>query len=146
MLHEAEILDVLMQNLRSAKSDCEIIARQPRSGLAFIRLRRSLKLAEGACRQAAQWREDARWLKPGLYLEQAHQIARGWLHRPTVQSKKLFTGLAAALGQMLFDLKRLEKMRSGQVGSILLPNSVPNPMARLVHAPALPMGLLAPRS
>jgi hypothetical protein len=118
-LTEAEIFDCLRENLKGAADDCDLIARFPQSGVAFDRMRKRLKLVEGACRQAAFWREDARWLQPGLKMEQAHQIARTWLHRPSVQSKKLFAGLAAALRRMHADIDRLEAMRAPRLGMIL---------------------------
>lgn len=118
-LTEQEIFDCLKSNLRSAASDCDLIARQPVSGLYFDRMRKSLKLVEGACRQAAYWRQDARWLPLGIKMEEAHQRARIWLHRPTVQSKKLFTKLGDVLRQLLRDVEGLEFLATGRVGAIL---------------------------
>ena len=118
-LTENEIFSCLKTNLRSAATDCDIIAKQPVSGVHFDRMRKSLKLVEGACRQAAMWREDARWLQPGLYAEEAHQRARLWLHRPSVSSKKLFTKLGEALRKMLADIEKMEKAATGRSGLIL---------------------------
>ena len=118
-LSEIEIFSCLRENLRGAADDCDIIAKQPRSGEMFDRMRKRLKLAEGACRQAAYWREDSRWLQVGLKMEKAHQIARTWLHRPSVKSKKLFIGLAAALRKVEKDIQRLETQRTGIMGMIL---------------------------
>lgn len=118
-LSEREILDRMKSELKSAACEADLIASHPKSGLAFGRLRASLKNAEGCCRQLAVFREDSRWLIPGVTLEKAHQIARAWLHRPSVKSKKLFTGLAAALRQMYVDLEKLETARVGRTGAIL---------------------------
>lgn len=118
-LTELEIFACLKENLRGAADDCDIIAKQPASGFYFDRMRKRLKLCEGACRQAAFWREDSRWLTVGLKMEKAHQIARTWLHRPTVKSKKLFTGLAGALRKVERDIHRLETQRTGISGMIL---------------------------
>lgn len=134
----------MKNQLRSAAADCDLIAKFPQSGEAFKRMRKSLKLVEGCCRQAAHWREDARWLSPALHMEHAHQIAREWLHRPTVQSKKLFTGLAAALRQILADLLKLETMPSGRVGSIIVPG-YGNRLVNLAgHPLRMPAGLVSP--
>lgn len=118
-LTEQEIFDCLKTNLQGAADDCDMIARHPQSGLAFQRMRSRLALAEGACKQAAFWREDARWLRIGLVIETAHQKARQWLDPATVSTKKMFTTLASALRQMLLDLKRLETGATGRTGMIL---------------------------
>lgn len=143
LLYEREIFDVMKQNLRSAAADCDMIARFPQSGVAFTRMRRSLKLVEGACRQAAQWREDARWLPAGIKMEEAHQIARVWLHRPSAHSKKMFTGLGQVLRQFLREIERLETMKTGKTGSILLPHGGEHNFA-MPHVAGLPAGLRAP--
>lgn len=119
MLTETEIFSQLRGQLSEAAEACDHVAARPESGIHFIRLRRALKLAEGCCRQAAMWRGDARWLEPGVKLEQAHQIARDWLHRPTLESKRLFVALAAALRQMTLHLAMLETAKTGRSGSIL---------------------------
>ena len=107
-------------------------------------MRKRLKLCEGACRQAAFWREDSRWLKVGLKMEQAHQIARTWLHRPTVKSKKLFTSLAAALRKVERDVERLERGRTGIMGMILpTPEAPPLRQGRPVQV-ITPRGILLP--
>lgn len=144
VLTEVEIFACMRENLKGAADDCDMIARFPQSGIAFDRMRGRLKLVEGACRQAAHWRQDARWLQPGLKMEQAHQIARTWLHRPSVQSKKLFKGLAAALRKMLADLERLETAPTHRVGMIL-PKPQPGPLrqGRPVQV-VRPSGLIVP--
>src|SRR4051812_6877983 len=100
---EPEIFSQLRNQLQEPPEACDHVAAGPESGIHFMRLRRALKLAEGCCRQAGHWREDARWFNPGVKLEQVHQKAREWLHRPSVQSKKLFVMLAATLRQMALD-------------------------------------------
>lgn len=146
MLTEREIFDRLKGCLSEAARDCDFIAIQPSSGFYFERLRKNLKLAEGCCRQAAHWREDARWLVPGLKLEHAHQIARGWLHFPSVKAKKMFHTLAAALRQMKADIVRLETMATGVAGTILPAGIDVARSSRLIlpKAPAVPAGLLMP--
>lgn len=133
----------MKENLRLAAEKADEIAKNPLSGRAFDALRTHLKLAEGCCRQAAHYRGDVRWLRPGIIIEQAHQIARAWLHRPSVESKKLFTGLAAALRKILVDLKTFEKQATGRVGSIIVPDEYRNPLVQVrgAHGGLLPMGL-----
>lgn len=144
MLTEVEILDCLGSNLMLAADRCKQIAQYPKSARPFTEMRASLKLAEGAARQAAHWRGDIRWLRPALYLEQAHQLARTWLHRPSVESKRLFKGLAAALIQMAKDLLRLETMATGTKGLILTPYAVTNPLSKIAGKTRIPVGLHLP--
>lgn len=119
VLTEREIFDQLRNQLKVAAEACDHIAGRPESGIHFMRLRSALKLAEGCCRQAAYWRSDTRWLQPGIKLEQAHQRARAWLHRPTIEAKKLFVMLAAAVRRMALDLAILETAATGRTGTIL---------------------------
>ena len=122
-LSEREIFDQMLMSLRGAIDDCVEIASQPRSGPQFERLRAKLKLVEGCCRQAAAWREDTRWLPIGITVEQAHQRARGWLHRPTVASKKLFLMLADNLRLLEKAVVGLQTKATGRKG-IILPDMV----------------------
>jgi hypothetical protein len=146
LLTEQEIFDCLGENLLKASDRARLIARYPASGRNFMELRTSLKLAEGACRQAGHWRGDARWVKVAVFLEQAHQLARGWLHRPSVSTKKLFVYLADALLRMARDLDELETKATGQHGTILTPYEASNPLTRIAHMVApgtMPSGLLS---
>lgn len=134
------------ENLLKAADRALQISKQPASGRLFHEMRTALKLAEGAMRQAAHWRSDTRWAKPAVFVAQAHQMARGWLHRPSVASKKLFVMLAQALLQMARDLDRLETMATGQKGIILTPYEAVNPLTRIAHLAApgtMPSGLLS---
>lgn len=118
-LTETEVFDQMLTSLRGAIDDCEIIARQPVSGVYFDRMRSRLKLVEGCCRQAAAFREDTRWLPVGVMMEQAHQRARFWLHRPSVQSKKLFTILADKLRLLEKATTQIRDQKTGRRGIIL---------------------------
>ncbi len=139
MLTETEIFDCLRDNLRKAEDRCKLLATHPQSGRAFTELRECLKLAEGACRQAAHWRGDERWAKIAVFVEQAHQMARGWLHRPTSSAKKLFHYLGAATHQMAYDLDRLQQMATGINGVVVNVEHAANPLTRIAHmAPRMP--------
>lgn len=152
MLTEREIFDRLTQSLKRAISLCNDIARQPKSGPQFIALRAELKLVEGACRQAAVWREDTRWLAVGIKAEQAHQYARIWLDRPTVQSKKLFTLLAAVLRRWFVELSAVRDSKVGRSGIILPESMAPGmpeqprlvlPDVQMFSPRPMPAGLIA---
>lgn len=147
-LTEKEILDRMKGCVRSAIDECLVIAAQPVSGPYFDSLRKNLKLAESCCRQAAYWREDARWLPLGLAMESAHQRARFWLHRPSVQSKKLFTKLAEVLRQLERAIVILETQKTGRRGMILpaeakAPHRDTRPVAVSGHR-VTPGGLIVP--
>ncbi len=142
-LTEKEIFDQLKTQLGVAIDECDKIAKYPASGEAFSRLRLALKLVEGCCRQAAQWRLDRRWVDIGMQFAIAHQIARNWLHRPSVESKMLFTKLAYALRANLRDLKRLETRPTGRTGAILTASG-PSRSFDLGHTGRMPAGLIMP--
>lgn len=78
-LTEVEIFDCLVSNFRMAAEDCDALAARPVSGPAYIRLRDELALIEGACRQAAAWRMDDRWLDIAAKMPTAHRLAGEWL-------------------------------------------------------------------
>lgn len=78
-LTEADIFECLSANFRLAAEDCEKLARSARKGPTYTSLRDKLELLEGACRQAAYWRQDTRWLDIGMMMEEAHKRAHEWL-------------------------------------------------------------------
>lgn len=118
-MDERQLLSGLKEHLKIAADKCFEIARQPRSGPQFEAMRRALKVCEDCCRKIGSLREDARWLPMGLRMEQAHQIARLWLHRPSVKAKKLFSGLGDQLVCFLAAVETLETARTNRIGMIL---------------------------
>jgi len=129
-LTEAEIMACLSENFRLAAEYCEDLARLPKKGPTYIKLRQSLKLLEGACRQAAHWREDARWLKIGMDMAHVHEKAGGWLRGYTDregrhisiapgQMNPLFKKLAESLRSSHAGVERLRTMKTNKVGAIL---------------------------
>ena len=113
-LTEIEIFDCLKTNLRLAAQSCDKLAVSPRKGPTYVKLREELRLAEGACRQAAFWRGgDARWLKIGLFMAEAHKRAGGWL-RGEKQAEGPRTKLSSAEMHPLF-VKLAENLRAAYV-------------------------------
>lgn len=115
---EREILVRLVENFRLAAESCEDLAVLPARGPTYAKLIEQLKLAEGCCRQVAYYREDSRWFSMGLYMEEAHKRAGGWLrmHPRTVESNvahPLFKLLAENLRAAL---KRAEELRDKATG------------------------------
>lgn len=130
-LTEAEIFDCLFDNFKSAAQDCENLARSPISGPNYLRLRESLGLIEGACRQAAVWRQDSRWYDIGLYMAEAHKRAGTWLRgykdpntgqkRYMTQAERFrnFTMLANNLRSGQRRAEEFKNKKTGRVGMIL---------------------------
>lgn len=148
-LTETEIFDCLSDNFRLAAEDCDKLARLPRKGPTYSDLRTRLELLEGACRQAAAWREDARWLRIGLFMAETHKRAGGWLRGikagpgPRVKiapghMHPLFVKLAENLRAMQARADELRTKATGKVGAIL-----PEPEAA-PHRDTTPVGWRRP--
>lgn len=144
-LTEREIFDCLAVNFRLAAEHCENLARLPRKGQTYIELRKELRLLEGACRQAAAWREDARWLRVGLYMAETHRRAGDWLRgikqpgggwRPIAEGQRhpLFMKLAENLRAAQVKAEGLRDRVTGRRGMIL-PKPFPGP-----HRDTRPVG------
>jgi len=78
-LSEREIFDCIAENCRLAAENCDKLAARPISGPAYLELRDQLALIEGACRQAAAWRGQDKWLDVAQYFPIAHKMAGEWL-------------------------------------------------------------------
>jgi hypothetical protein len=78
-LTETEIFDRMTGCLKAAVSDCIDLSKAPRKGSIYDRLRKNLRLAGNCCRQAAQWREDARWLNFDKQITHCIKLAGDWL-------------------------------------------------------------------
>jgi hypothetical protein len=111
---------------------------------------------EGACRQAAAWREDARWLQIGLYMAEAHKRAGGWLrgYKDATGTKiklaeghlhPLFVKLAENLRAAEAKAEQVRNAKTGRLG-IILPRQMPAPHreTRPVHISR--SGLILPPS
>jgi hypothetical protein len=129
-LTEAEIFSCLVTNFRLAAEHCDDLARLPKKGPTYLKFRAELKLIEGACRQAAYWRSDARWLQIGLMMEEAHRRAGDWLRgvkgpdghrRPIPQGTlhPLFVKLAENLRLGLARAQEFKDKKTGRMGAIL---------------------------
>lgn len=144
-LTETEIFDCLSDNFRKAAEHCENLAKLPRKGSSYTALRESLKLIEGACRQAAMWREDARWLRIGLMMAEAHERAGLWLRGiklPSGQRVKiaeghmhpLFMKLAEHLRSFHRKADEFKTQSTGRIGTILpAVQAAPHRDTRPVH-------------
>ena len=105
-LTEVEIFDRMTGCLKAAVSDCIDLAKSPRQGSIYDRLRKNFRLAGNCCRQAAQWREDARWLNFDKQLTACHKMAGDWLrgyHDPQGR-RQLYN--AAQVGELFFKLSQ----------------------------------------
>lgn len=129
-LTEHEIFDRMIGCLKAA-IDCSVqLAVSPLRGYHYDRLRKNLRLAGDCCRQAATWREDARWLQHDKNLTEAHRRAGDWLrgyrdeagqriHYSRGDIHKMFTMLAQVLAQLHNAALGLRDKATGKRGMIL---------------------------
>ena len=136
-LTEVEIFDCLKSNFRLAAQCCDDLARLPKKGPTYRRLRDHLKLIEGSCKQAAAWRQDARWLRIAFMMGEAHKRAGAWLRGTKMPDgtrvktadghlHPLFLGLAENLRK---GYAVAESFRTGKVNKVgmILPKPLPGP-------------------
>lgn len=157
-LSEREIFDRMSGCLRDAVSCCVQISKNRRRGALYDKLRKNLKLAGDCCRQAAYWRQDARWLPIDTLLAEAHKKAGDWLRgykdpysgARTMLAPKLVNDLFFKLAQQLAALHNavadLRDKRTNRVG-LILPQPRAEPGVR--HRPqrvTLPPGMIARKS
>ena len=144
-LTEREIFDRLTCSFKAAAEACEDLAKLPRKGPTYVRLRAELRLIEGCCRQASAWREDTRWLQIGLQMAEAHKRAGDWLRGiklPSGVRVKLAEGQIHPLFKTLSEhLRSCERIAiqyrdsaTGRLGMIL-PRALPAP-----HRDTRPVG------
>lgn len=156
-LTEVEIFDCLKTNLRLAAQSCDKLAVSPRKGPTYVKLREELRLVEGACRQAAFWRGgDARWLRIGLFMAEAHKRAGGWLRgekQPdgtrvrvaAAEMHPLFVKLAANLRAAYVKAEEYRTKRTNRIGPILpIVQPPPHRETRPVGYQPSPGGVLMP--
>lgn len=150
---EREILSRLKEVFKRAAEHCDKLAVLPARGPTYRKLREDLQIAENCCRQVAYYRDDARWLQVGLYMEEAHKRAGGWLRDKSMPrtpnsnlAHPLFLKLAENLRAGAKSAERLETLATGRVGQIL-----PKPMrapdrtqGRLVQVRKSPGGIIIP--
>ena len=147
MLTEQEIFDCLRDHFRSAIRYCEALAREPRKGSNYRALRADLKKIEGAARQAATWRSDARWLRISFMMGEAHKRAGEWLRgvrKPGVRGRiplapghlhPCFMGLAENMRKGLVIAEGYRTRATQVVGRPILPRPLEGP-----HRDTRPVG------
>lgn len=145
-----EIFDCLRTNLRQAAEEARQLAWHPRRGPLYLAMCRHVGLAEGACRQAAVHREDARWLTLGMALSGVPKRAGRWVRgmpsrAARVEAHRLFLKLGETLDKMAYDFDQLRDMATGRIGMIL---PEPPPVSRETRPVSvrLPSGLIVPSS
>lgn len=124
-LSEAEIFDRLRTSLRSAADLCEKLASEPSQGPNYLAIRDELDLIEGASRQAAYWRGDARWLRFGY--EMARFQARIGDAIRSHMARDIFKAMAVKIRDALAEADQLRTARTGRRG-LILPKPQPGPL------------------
>ena len=142
-LSEGEIFACLTENFRLAAESCEKLAWHAKRGPTYRRLMDELKLCEGACRQVAQFRGDARWLQIGLQMHEAHGRAGRWLRMYVAKDSRkvahpLFMQLAACLRWGQASAEKMRTAATGRVG-LILPASKSAP-----HRDTRPIQVMSP--
>jgi hypothetical protein len=156
-LTETEIFDCLATNFALAAEASDALAVLPLKGQSYDKLRKALRLVEGACKQACVWREDARWLPIGQQMAECHQRAGDWLRgikMPDGTRRRLASGelhpcfhklaeVLRAMAKMAQELKTRATKRSGMI----LPQPLPGPHrdTRPVGYRRVATGLLIPQ-
>jgi len=130
-LSEVEIFSCMAENLRLAAQHCADLAVKPLKGPIYNDFRKELRLVEGCCKQASQWREDTRWLPIGLMMAECHKRAGDWLRgvKDPVTGRRvkiaegqrhpLFLKLAENLRAIHREVEKLRAARTGRIGMIL---------------------------
>jgi len=118
-LRETDIFDRLITSFREAAEHCEALALQQNriTGQRYVKLREHLMLIEGACRQAAMWRDDYRWLKIGQYAADCHKKCGDWLRFRT--RGRMFNLCAENMRMMLKAAQQMKDQATGVRGPIL---------------------------
>lgn len=131
-LTELEIIDCLRDNLRKAEQHCRDLAFLPAQGPTYTALREENGLIEGASRQLAAFRGDARWALFAVEIMSFQQRLGDCIR--SHHARKIFLRFAE---MMAFFLKKSEELRTaktGKRGSI-----VPKPRARGKHRETRPV-------
>jgi hypothetical protein len=144
-LTEAEIFDCLETNFRLAAEDAENLAKSPRRGAIYRQFRERLELIGGACRQAAYWREDTRWLKFDEWCGQVHKTCGDWLRgikvkggpRVKLPENKLHPNFMAVANRLKAAHRIAMEFKNNKTGTlgIILPATQPGP-----HRDTRPVG------
>lgn len=123
-LTEHEIFAFMTENFRLAVEECETLATSPVKGPTYNSFRHRIQKLEGACRQAAYWRSDARWVPMGVKLEACHQRVGDWLRRRS--APQLFILLANVLRLAHQAAEKCRTEATGKLGPII-PLAMPGP-------------------
>lgn len=143
-LTELEIFSILFESFGSAAEKAETLAWNPRRGFVYREFLKEIKLIEGACTQAATWREDARWLTIGFMMGEVQRRAGNWLRNsPTKETRaeadKRFKKLAENLRRFAYECEGLRDKATGKLG-IIVPEPLPGP-----HRDTRPVSVLMPK-
>lgn len=133
-LTEREIFAGLKENYRLAAENARRLG-QGEGGPLYPNLRINLKFIEGACRQAAFWRSDSRWLALGAIAGRAANEAWQWV-APSKRHK--MRKLADMMDNGLRACEDLQNKATGRSG-IILPDVLPGP-----HRENRPVQVLLP--
>lgn len=135
---EGELFSLMRSRLRTVIALCNDLANLPAQGPSYIRMRAELKEIEELCRQAAYYRDDARWLRIGMLMEEVHQQSRHWMRYRFPRFK--FLWLSERCQALLTVIEELRTKATGRMGQMLpKPQRAPDRTeGRLVQVRAMP--------
>jgi len=138
----------MAEEFRLAAEDCDRLAALPPGspiavGPLYNQLRNRMKLIEGTIRQAAYWRQDARWFRIGPLVEELHQRIGNWLRLKVKPSPRVFE-LCAINMRMLHKVCEAHRTQATGKAGTILPAPL-TPAARPDRSVLVrPSGLLVP--
>lgn len=135
-LIEIEVKDCWRTNMLGAADDAKLLAILPAQGPTYARLRERLRLAEGACRQMAAFRGDARWLPMAFMLNDICQRARAWIVAHF--AREVFLTLERELRKCVAIADTVENKKTG-ISGLILPAALP-----LTRTEGRPVQVIAP--
>lgn len=117
VLTETEIFDSMITDLQGAVDSCTNLALLPMQGPTYVKLRDQLRRIEGACRQAAHWREDARWSWFGFEMARFHDRLGDCIRCRA--PRKIFLAQAELIRERLAAARQMKDAATHKLGPIL---------------------------
>lgn len=131
-LTEIEVIDCLKDNLRKLVQHCKDLAEKPAQGPTYKQVIETVRLVEGASRQMAAFRSDARWTKFGYEMARFHDRLGDCVR--SRYSREIFRRMSTMVADAYAQAMVLYTAKTGRRGPIL-PKVLPGP-----HRETRPVG------
>lgn len=123
-LAEIEVIDCLKENLRKLVQHCKDLALKPAQGPTYRQVIETIKLVEGASRQMAVFRDDARWTKFGFEMARLHDRLGDCIRSKA--RREIFMRMSTMVADAYAQTMILYTAKTGRRGPIL-PRVSPGP-------------------